>query len=243
MQQQATTPTPARQATPLHKRFLAKLVVDILPAMFVSVLGGFIMTQYQFNRAAPSHPASEQVVPASAEMMQLVRDEHTMIIDYLRTQMAAEQKRHAAEDAASADARAAADVAEAEQVAVPLPRPAAPAAVIAAKPLPRAKVIATASVATAPVAPIVPVVPPRAPFAVAQNDQPATAAPAAEPAPQPKSILTRTLEVKDHVVGATLHAVSMIGGIPSWIASVGDRIGGGSGETSSSTGRMFTTSM
>jgi hypothetical protein len=45
------------------------------------------------------------------------------------------------------------------------------------------------------------------------------------------------------VVGATLHAVSAIGGIPSWIASMGDRAGGGSGTTSSSTGRMFSTSL
>jgi hypothetical protein len=43
-----------------------------------------------------------------------------------------------------------------------------------------------------------------------------------EPAPQPKSLLARTLDLKDHVVGATLHVVTAIGGIPSWIASMGD---------------------
>ena len=47
-------------------------------------------------------------MPASAEMMQLVRDEHAVIIDYLKAQMAAEKNRHAAEDAAVADARLAA---------------------------------------------------------------------------------------------------------------------------------------
>jgi hypothetical protein len=36
--------------------------------------------------------------------------------------------------------------------------------------------------------------------------------------------------------------VSAIGGIPSWIASMGDRVSG-SGTTSSSTGRMFSTSL
>ena len=93
---------------PLLRRFIGKLVVDILPATFVSVLGGVIIAQYQLNHAAAPHPATEQVVPASAEMMQLVRDEHAVIIDYLKAQMAAEKNRHAAEDAAVADARLAA---------------------------------------------------------------------------------------------------------------------------------------
>ena len=87
------------------KRFVGKLVVDVLPATFVSVLGGVIIAQYQLNHATAPHPATEQVVPASAEMMQLVRDEHAVIIDYLKAQMAAEKNRHAAEDAAVADAR------------------------------------------------------------------------------------------------------------------------------------------
>src|SRR4029077_20133332 len=121
MQHQATQPTglvkyiappknlapkalaPQHQA-PLLKRFVGKLVVDVLPATFVSVLGGVIIAQYQLGHATASRPATEQVVPASAEMMQLVRDEHAVIIDYLKTQMAAEKSRHAAEDAASAEA-------------------------------------------------------------------------------------------------------------------------------------------
>jgi hypothetical protein len=74
---------------------------------------------------------------------------------------------------------------------------------------------------------------------IAQTDQPVSAAPTADPAPESKSLLTRTIEIKDHVVGATLHAVSAIGSIPSWIASMG----GGSGTTSSSAGRMFSTSL
>src|SRR5580700_4928871 len=78
-----------KPAAPLLKRFVGKLIVDVLPATFVSVLGGVIIAQYQLNHAAASHPATEQVVPASAEMMQLVRDEHAVIIDYLKAQMAA----------------------------------------------------------------------------------------------------------------------------------------------------------
>src|ERR1700731_3464770 len=97
-----TNLAPKNQA-PLLKRFVGKLIVDVLPATFVSVLGGVIIAQYQLNHAAASRAATEQVVPASAEMMQLVRDEHAVIVDYLKTQMAAEKNRHAAEDAAAAD--------------------------------------------------------------------------------------------------------------------------------------------
>ena len=239
MQHQATQPTglvkyqvPKHEA-PLLKRFVGKLVVDVLPATFVSVLGGFIITQYQFSHVQASRPATEQVVPASAEMMQLVHDEHAVIIDYLKTQMAAEKNRHAAEDAAVADARlAAADsqAPEAAPAAVPAPRPVA--AMIAAKPA-----VARTRVAAAAVA-----LPPHAPLAVAQAEQTPSVSPAAGPAPEPKSLLTRTIEIKDHMVGATLHVVSAIGGIPSWIASMGDRVGG-SGATSSSAGRMFTSSL
>ena len=212
------------------KRFVGKLVVDVLPATFVSVLGGVIIAQYQLNHAAAPHPATEQVVPASAEMMQLVRDEHAVIIDYLKAQMAAEKNRHAAEDAAVADARlAAAEPPAPAPAAAPPPAPRAVATAVIAKPVP-----ARAKVATAPV------LPPHAPLQIAQTDQPASVTP--EPVPESKSLLTRTIEIKDHMVGATLHAVSAIGSIPSWIASMGDRIGG-SDTTSSSAGRMFPTSM
>jgi hypothetical protein len=236
MQHQATQPTAIvkyqapKHAAPLLKRFVGKLVVDVLPATFVSVLGGVVIAQYQLNHAAASHPATEQVVSASAEMMQLVRDEHAVIIDYLKTQMAAEKNRHAAEDAAVADARLAA-VDPPEPAAAPLPAPRPMATAVIAKPAPARTKVATA-----------PVLPPHAPLVIAQNDQSVSAAPAADPAPESKSLLTRTIEIKDHVVGATLHVVSAIGSIPSWIASMGDRVGS-SGTTSSSTGRMFSTSL
>jgi hypothetical protein len=234
MQHQAITPTGVGQhRAPLLPRFLAKLLVDVLPAAVASAIGGFLITQYQFTHATALRPATEQVVPASAEMMQLVRDEHAVLVDYLKTQMAIEKNRHAAEDAAVADARlAAADTPAVAPAAVAAPRPVASAVI--AKPVPaRAKVAAA------------PVLPPHAPLAIAQAEQAVTPAPVAQPAPESKSLFTRTLEIKDHVVGATLHAtlhaVSAIGSIPSWIASMGDRLGGGD-TTSSSTGRLFATS-
>jgi hypothetical protein len=219
MQRDATiAPTGlVRHESPLLKRFCAKLVVEVLPAAFVSVLGGFVLAQYQFSHLAASRPTTVQVVPASAEMMELVRDEHAVIIDYLKAQLAAEKTRHDAEDAAGADARRVAEVeataTAAAPVALPQPRP---ATAVAAKPVaPRAKLAAAPSL------------PPHAPLVVAQADQTVPAAPAADAPHEPKSLLTRTIEIKDHVVGATLHVVSAIGGIPSWIASMGDRIGGG----------------
>src|SRR5882672_7347434 len=177
-----------KQEAPLLKRFAAKLVVDVLPATFVSVLGGVIIAQYQLNHASASRPATEQVVPASAEMMQLVHDEHAAIIDYLKTQMAVEKNRHAAEDAAVADARlAAADPPAPAAAPVPAPRPVATA--VAAKPVPaRTKVAAAPAIAPA----LAPALPPHAPLVVAQSD-PAVgaAAPVADTAPESKSLLTR----------------------------------------------------
>ena len=83
---------------PLLARFLGKFVLDIMPAALASVIGGFLFTQYQFGRTPPK-PVLEQVMPASAEMMALVRDEHAMIVNYLKSQMAAEKSRVASEDA------------------------------------------------------------------------------------------------------------------------------------------------
>ena len=40
------------------------------------------------------------------------------------------------------------------------------------------------------------------------------------------SLLARTMGVTDHVIAATHRAVSTIGGIPTWIGSIGNRAGG-----------------
>jgi len=97
---------------PLLARFVGKFVLDILPAALASVIGGFLFTQYQLSRAAPPLPA-EQMSFASAEVLALVRDEHEAIVGYLKSQIAAEKSRLAAQDAetarAVADAKAAQD--------------------------------------------------------------------------------------------------------------------------------------
>lgn len=215
---------------PWPVRFAGKLVLEVLPAALASVIGAFLFAHYQFARPADPQPAAADA-PASAQMLQLVRDEHAMIRAFLVAQQAAEQNRAAAADAA--DARAAAD---ARLAAAAVHRLAA--AMAQAKPsAPRGKPLAVAAVATAAAASPAPVgaasagvadiagaaLPPVVVADVAQNaEQNADLAPATAPAPVRASLVERTLAVKDHVVTATLHAVMAIGGIPSWI---GHRLG------------------
>jgi len=205
---------------PLLARFAGKFVLDILPAALASVIGGFLFTQYQSGHAV-TRAATEQVTPASAEMMAMVRDEHAMMMDYLKSQMAAEKSRAAAEDAdrAAADAKAAEDqtaednkIADADVVSdAPARRV---AAVAAPKPAPgRGKVPAVSA-------------PPRAPLVIALAGPIDGAAPDAGIARNPGSLLAKTidttLDLKDHVVAATRRVVGAIGDA---ISSVGERIG------------------
>ncbi len=208
---------------PLLARFLGKFVLDILPAALASVIGGFLFTQYQFGHAAASRPATEQVTPASAEMIQMVRDEHAMLIDYLRAQRTAEKNRLAAEDAAKAsaeaDAKAAADAqamaekAKAEAAARHIAALAATAKPAAARPKPPVAVAVAAAPATAPHAPLV----------IAQAEQSNDAAPSDRLARDPDSLLAKTLDLKDHVVDTTRHVVSAIGDV---FASIGGHLTG-----------------
>jgi hypothetical protein len=229
---------------PLHRRFLNKLVIDVFPAALTSVIGGFLVTQYQFNHSAMLHPVAEQAAPASAAMVQLVRDEHGAIMDYLKAQVAAEKARNSAADVADAravaDAKLAADKAAADKLAsevlaVTSAKSASaansiPAVVVTAKPATPRRAIAVAAAA---------------PLVVAQATPDVAVGPVAQPAPppqQPKSLLAKTLDIKNHVVAATSHAawtaVSAIGSLPSWIASMGDR-GGNTNAVPNSGGQSF----
>jgi len=208
---------------PLLSRFAGKLVLDILPAALASVIGGFLFTQYHFGRAAPP-PAAEQISPASAEVLALVRDEHQAIVGYLKEQLAAEKSRLAAQDAdtarAVADAKAAQEdeareKALAEQNAVDLKLATVPTArhVASAAPakvaLPRAKPVpAPTQITMAQAEP--------------RPDQVASA-PADRLARDPDSLLAKTLDLKDHVVAVTKQAVTALGDM---FASVGEHIGG-----------------
>ena len=231
----------APRDAPLHRRFLHKLVIDVLPATLTSVIGGFLVTQYQFSHSVVRHPVAEQAAPASAEMVKLVRDEHGAVMDYLKAQIAAEKARNSSADAADARAvanaklasdRAAADKLAAEVLAATSAK-AMPAVVVTAKAATSRRVIAVAAA-----------VPPHEPLVVAQIVPAAATAPVAQPVPtqQPQSLLAKTLDIKDHVVAVTGHAawtaVSAIGSLPSWIASIGDH-GGDTNTAPNSSGRSF----
>ncbi len=220
----------ARPEFPLFARFVGKFVLDILPAALASVIGGFLFTQYQLGRAAPPPPA-QQMSPASAEVLALVRDEHEAIVGYLKSQMAAEKSRLAAQDAETARAIAnaaqekaaeekeAREKALAEQIAPDVKlESAAPARHIASATsekiaLPRARPA------------VVPNPDAVAQTAMVQNERnpQQNARPDDRIARDPDSLLAKTLDLKDHVVAATKQAVAALGDM---FASVGERISG-----------------
>ena len=212
---------------PWLARFLGKFVLDVLPAALASVIGGFLFTQYHFGLAA--RPAAEQATPASAEMMAMVRDEHALIMNYLKAQMAAEQRRDLTEDADSARAAAEAHAAAGVKLADALFASQATAQQGAVAAAPPKAAPAHAKPHAAPAAPV-----PHAPLAIAQanpvwNDAVAASDALDEKfARDPDSLLAnpliaKTLDIKDHVFAATRHVVSVIGDV---FASVGDSIGG-----------------
>jgi len=208
---------------PLLTRFTGKLVLDILPAALASAIGGFLFTQYHAGRAVPP-PAAEVISPASAEALALVRDEHEAIVGYLKAQLAAEKSRLATQDAdtarAVADAKAAQED-EAREKAL-AEQNAMDSKLAAASP---ARHVASAT----PVKVVMPRAKPvPAPTEVAQaqaepKPEQADAAPGDRLARDPDSLLAKTLDLKDHVVAATKHAVAALGDM---FASVGERISG-----------------
>ena len=209
------------QDGPLLLRFFTKLLFDIMPAALASIIGGILFTHYQMGYTGAPTPAVEQAVPASAEMIQLLRDEHAAIVDFLKAQTAAEKSRLAAEDeASSARSVAEARMAAASSAAVPAAAPVTASrrpetTVMAAKSaVSRGRATAAATAAA-----------PHAPLVIAQAEQSGGGASAAPAAGKSDSLLTKTLDFKDRVVDATLHVIGTLGSIPSLIASGGDRVG------------------
>ena len=233
---------------PLLARFVGKFVLDVLPAALASVIGGILFTQLHIGNSPPSSPLAEQANPASAEVLALVRDEHAQIVGYLKSQMAAEKSRLAAEDVESAraveDAKVekAAELRAAEEKAAQAAQatqektaqvdsnaaetrlaaqtPARHSAALAAQrpTLPHAKLAAAAATVAASGG---------APLVIAQAEQNPqvddASAPAGHLARDPDSLLAKTLDLKDQVVAATRHAVSAIGDV---FTSVGEHISG-----------------
>jgi hypothetical protein len=62
--------------------FFSKLLYKLLPAAIASVIGAMLISHYA--RTSVVTPAAAVATPASAEMMQLVRDDHQLIVKYLK---------------------------------------------------------------------------------------------------------------------------------------------------------------
>ncbi len=184
------------------KRFIAKLVHDVLPAALASLIGGLVYTHFQSVRAPV--PVAAQVVPASPQMMQLLRDEHGLILNYVKAQAAIEKKLLA------------------DEATPRVPADAQPAVSPAAAQLPVN--VALTMVKSPPVRGKAPIVgaslPPLVVAEVQQTESVKT------DGRDDDSLIARTIGIRDHVIAVTHRAVSVIGGIPSWIGSIGDRIGG-----------------
>jgi hypothetical protein len=199
------------KAMSLLKRLFNKIVQDALPAGLASVLGGLLLTHFPIDRVP--QPTTVRVTPASPEMMELLRDEHGMILSYVKEQVATEKNRAGVDQASQhADAEASPPLVQAAP-APSAPRPLPVVALAAPKPAaaPRSKnPVVGASLPPAAPAPLQPTDP--APQPVAHADD---------------SLLAKTIGIKDRMVAATQQAVSAtIGVIPSWFGSLGDRIGG-----------------
>jgi hypothetical protein len=215
---------------PLILRFISKLVLDILPAALASLIGGFLFTQYHYGHGADAKPKLVQVTPASEEMMRLVRDEHAMMIDFLKAQMAAEKSKQASQRDAQVRAIAAAAKANAEAFnmrhvaeTAPAARPASPQS----KMQPATRVAAAPSPAAAPSSAAVPAQA-AAPssgtgIAAGRSLELSDSQRSAERPRDPDPFVATAGELKDNIVAATRKVVTTIVDIPSWIASMADR--------------------
>ena len=195
----------------LLKRLVDKIVKDALPAGLASILGGLLLTHFQIDRVP--QPTTVKVTQASPEMMQLLRDEHGMIIDFVKEQVASEKSRGSADQSGQRGVtEASASPAVQARATPPTQRPIPVVALAAPKPVaPRSKNQVVGASLPAP--------------ARAAQAQPADPVPQA--ARTDDSLLAKTIGIKDQVVSVTQRAVSAtIGVIPSWFGSLGDRIGG-----------------
>jgi hypothetical protein len=247
--------------TPLVLRFLAKFVLDIMPAALASVIGGFLFSHYHWGYATvpPPAPIGEQHAAASAEMMELVRDEHTLIFDFLNAEMKAERSRLTAEEKPAADHApahtGAAAAVETRSVVAPPRRPVVAMIAPAARPAPLRESASLVSQREFPTA-----APPQPLVLPAYHEAAVTANQAAAPAtdttvPRPPlaigparpgegtgpslitSAINKTAAIKDSVVGATQRAADLIEGIPSWFGGSAAR-GEGPATRSPSAGHL-----
>jgi len=182
----------------LLKRLFHKVVHDALPAALASILGGILLTYFNIHRVP--EPVTVKVTQASPEMMQLLRDEHGLMLDFAKEQAAGEKNRGGADQGERNDVVEASVVPPAQVIPAPrLPRPMPVVATAAPKPAPSHSKNPVAAVSQPAPPPAIPQPPPQA--AARTEDW----------------LLAKTIGIKDQVVSVTQRAVSAtIGVIPSW---------------------------
>jgi hypothetical protein len=75
---------------PLHFQLFSMRLYTLLPAAIASVVAGLLPGQYE--RPAVVMPTAALGAPASVEAMQMVRDEHELIVSYLQAYTEARQQ-------------------------------------------------------------------------------------------------------------------------------------------------------
>ncbi len=159
----------------LLARFARKLFGDLLPAALVSVVGTVLLAQLGVGRVPVQAPPAAQA--AGPDMVQMLRDEHALIVEFMKRDAEAKQQTDAALEAVAkvklALTEKAAERARRAVAAAPAP---VHAARLADKPAPEKKLalakepLLLTPVAMAEPAPVQPMAAP-----------PATAAPKPEP--------------------------------------------------------------
>jgi hypothetical protein len=202
------------QKLPLLSRFFSKLLYELLPAAIASVIGAMLISHYARPAVAPAVVAA----PASAEMMQLVRDEHQLIVNYLKKENETRQQsdRAAEQDMLRSKAAEQAAVLAASEARAAESRTLAIAAHAAAKP--------ERKVAVKPPAHSLKKIVAAEPL---QLDSMTHAAPAIQPAGQsvvaPARAVTAAPQGDENIVTAKFHDVAaLVGRIPVWARSAAE---------------------
>jgi hypothetical protein len=199
---------------PSLSRFFSKLLYGLLPAAIASVVGGMLFSHY----ARPSVVTTTAAIgtPASAEAMQMMRDEHALIVNYLQKHTEARQQADLTAEQDMLRSKAteqAAILAALEERAAETKAPAI-AAYVAEKPK---KMVAAKQ-------------PPRVldkvvvgePLQLLHTANAATQIqPVGQPTALPARLVTPAARSDDNIVKAKFHEVTaMVERIPLWVHSV-----------------------
>jgi hypothetical protein len=200
---------------PLLFRFCSKLLYELLPAAIASVVGGLLFSHYAKTPVAT--PAAAMMIPASAEMIQMVRDEHALFIDTLKKYTA---ERHQADLIAEKEARRTDIVEQAATLATAEPRTAGTKAVaVAAHTAKRAEKSISEKQSTPYLDKAVITEPLQLHPMVGASTQAQRVRPPATPPAGPE---TPTASSGESGVMATLGTVTAtVGKIPAWVGSAG----------------------